>query len=61
MRGKEMAEWRANSYGSGGLLDVFGTARPTVVDFRLVSRMWRAYAYGLYLGIPMGARPRKAN
>jgi glycosyltransferase involved in cell wall biosynthesis len=53
LRGEAEAQWRANSYSEAGTLDVFGRPKPTIVDRRLVRRLWRAYAYGLYLGIPL--------
>ena len=56
------AEWRANSYDQSGRMDVFGRATNTMIDFRLVARLAKAYAYGLYLKIPMWpGSPSAAN
>jgi hypothetical protein len=54
--GESEAAWRANSYDGSGMIDIFGQHRLTKIDMRLVRRMARAYVYGLYLRIPMGAR-----
>jgi glycosyltransferase involved in cell wall biosynthesis len=56
--GEGEALWRANSYDGSGTLDNFGQHRTTKIDMRLVRRMARAYAYGLYLRIPMGPHTR---
>ena len=40
--GDLMAEWAANSYDADGMLDVYGKARPTVIDARLVRHLTRA-------------------
>lgn len=40
--GKLMTEWAANSYDAEGMLDVYGKARPTIVDTRLVRHLVRA-------------------
>jgi hypothetical protein len=53
-RGEAEAEWSANSYGVSGMLDVFGQRRPTRVDLRLLRRIARAYAYALFLRLPLG-------
>lgn len=47
------AEWRANSFDQSGCIDVYGTTRSIHYDHRLVMRLGRAYAYGLYLNVPM--------
>lgn len=39
---KLMAEWAANSYDANGMLDVYGQARPTIVDRRLMRHLARA-------------------
>ena len=47
------AEWRANSYDRSGYMDVFGRLTKARIDLRLVEQLCKAYAYGLYLNIPM--------
>jgi glycosyltransferase involved in cell wall biosynthesis len=47
------AEWSANSFDHRGRIDVYGTQRRMRRDARLVLRLLSAYAYGLYLKIPM--------
>ena len=46
------AEWRANSYGAFGMVDVFASTRSTLVDLRLVKQMCLAYGYARYLRHP---------
>jgi glycosyl transferase family 2 len=56
-RNEAEAEWRANSYDRSSHIDVFGRATKTMADFRLVGQLGKAYAYGLYLNVPMWPRP----
>jgi glycosyltransferase involved in cell wall biosynthesis len=56
-RNETDAEWRANSFDRSGYLDVFGRATKAQIDFGLVERLCKAYAYGLYLRVPMWRRP----
>jgi hypothetical protein len=52
-RNERNAEWCANSYDGRGYLELRGRRTRTKVDFRLVTRLSRAYAYGRYLNVPM--------
>jgi len=47
------AEWRANSFDRSGCIDVHGRTRKIHYDNRLIMRLARAYAYGLYLKVPL--------
>jgi glycosyltransferase involved in cell wall biosynthesis len=46
-------EWAANSVDRLGRIDVYGVQRRMPYDPRLLLRLMRAYAYGLYLNILM--------
>ncbi len=48
-------EWKANSFDGAGCIDIYGVKRRSIRDTSLVQRLSRAYAYGLYLGVPMRA------
>lgn len=56
LRGEGEALWRANPYDGSGMIDIFGQHRPTRIDMRLMWRMARAHAYGLYLRVPTQSR-----
>lgn len=51
--GDSEKEWMANSFDTRGCLNVYGREQTTFRDFSLVAKLGRAYAYGMYLRVPM--------